>query len=79
MWGPGSPPETEPPSPESLVEWFVLSFCPPAGMVMDCFAGSGTTAAVAKRYNRNSISIDIRESQIALVERRLASVQPELF
>lgn len=63
--------ENEAPFPETLVEFFVRSFCPPCGTVLDPFSGSGTTACVAKRWGRWSTSIDIRESQTELTERRL--------
>lgn len=66
--------ENEAPYPEKLAEFFILSFCPPGGTVLDPFGGSGTTAAVAKRLGRNSISIDVRESQCELVGRRLQEV-----
>lgn len=71
--------ENEAPFPESLVEWFVLSCCPPGGTVLDPFSGSGTTAAVAKKHGRNYIGIDIRQSQVDLANRRLAGVTPPLF
>jgi len=67
---------TEAPFPEALAEFFIRSFCPPGGTVLDIFCGSGTTLAVAKKWGRNSIGIDIRESQIALTKRRLATVEP---
>lgn len=63
--------ENEAPFPESLAEFFVKSFCPPGGTVLDCFSGSGTTAKVAAIHGRNAIGIDIRESQINLAERRI--------
>lgn len=70
--------ENEAPFPEKLAEFFVKSFCPPGGTVLDCFCGSGTTLAVAMRNERKSIGIDIRESQIDLSRRRLAvSVREE--
>ena len=62
--------ENEAPFPEKLAEAFVLSFCPEGGTVLDCFCGSGTTLAVAKRHGRNAIGIDIRESQVELSRRR---------
>lgn len=65
----------EAPFPEQLAEFFLRSFCPPGGTVLDPFCGSGTTAAVAKRLGRNSISFDVRESQCELAERRLAEVE----
>lgn len=63
--------ENEAPFPESLVEFFVKSFCPPGGMVLDPFCGSGTTLSVAIRLGRNATGIDIRESQTELSRRRL--------
>lgn len=71
--------ENEAPFPEGLPEFFIRSFCPPGGTVLDPFCGSGTTLAVAKRTGRNSIGIDVRESQIELTKRRLNTVQPEIF
>lgn len=67
--------ENEAPFPEKLAEAFVLSFCPPGGIVLDPFCGSGTTLAVAKKHGRNSIGIDIRKSQIELSGRRIQEVE----
>jgi hypothetical protein len=66
--------ENEAPFPEQLAEFFVRSFCPPNGIVLDPFCGSGTTMAVAKKNNRQSIGIELRESQIELSERRIKEV-----
>jgi len=63
--------ENEAPYPERLAELFVRSFCPPGGVVLDPFSGSGTTAAVATKHGRNWIGIDIRESQVELTARRV--------
>lgn len=63
--------ENEAPFPESLVEPFIKCFCPPGGLVLDPFAGSGTTLAVAERLGRNWIGVDIRESQVNLSGRRI--------
>lgn len=67
--------ENEAPFPESLVEFFVLSFCPPGGTVYDPFAGSGTTGAVALRYGRSFVGTDVRATQIDVCARRLQEVQ----
>src|SRR5690606_5791832 len=64
--------ENEAPFPESLAEFFVRSFCPPDGIVLDPFCGSGTTLDVAQQHGRRGIGIDVRESQIDLTRRRLA-------
>lgn len=57
--------------PLKLAEFFVKSFCPPDGLVLDCFSGSGTTADAARRHGRNYIGIDLRPSQIILATERL--------
>jgi DNA modification methylase len=64
--------------PEEIAEFFIKSFCPPGGLVLDPFSGSGTTAKVAKKLGRRSLSIDIRESQCELTRRRLLEVPDEL-
>jgi hypothetical protein len=71
--------ENEAPFPEWLAEFFVLSYCPPGGTVLDPFCGSGTTMAVAKRHRRGYIGVDLRQSQIELSKKRLAEVQVSLF
>lgn len=71
--------ENEAPFPEQLVEPFVLSFCPPGGVVADCFCGSGTTAAVAVRHGRRFVGCDLRQSQADLAACRLSGETPPLF
>jgi hypothetical protein len=66
--------ENEAPFPEKLAEFFIKSFCPPGGTVLDPFSGSGTTIAVAKKNYRNGIGIDVRESQVDLGHKRLESL-----
>ena len=63
--------ENEAPFPEKLVEPFIKCFCPPGGVVLDPFCGSGTTLAVADRLGRNAIGFDVRESQVELSGRRV--------
>ncbi len=70
--------ENEAPFPLELPTFFVRSFCRPGGIVADCFCGSGTTAHAAIEWGRRFIGCDIRESQVALTLRRLATVQPVL-
>jgi len=71
--------KNEAPFAETLAERFVLSFCPPGGIVLDPFSGSGTTAAVAKKYGRNYIGIDVRLSQVELGAIRLRNTEAPLF
>jgi len=63
--------ETEAPFPEWLAEFFVRSFCPPYGITLDPFCGSGTTCVVAQGWGRRSVGIDCRESQIELSAKRM--------
>lgn len=67
--------ENEAPFPESLANFFIRSFCPPDGIVLDCFSGSGTTCAAAEKANRQWIGIDIRESEIEKANRRIADIK----
>lgn len=64
--------ENEAPFPEKLAEFFVASFCPPGGTVLDPFCGSGTTLSVAQRLGRAGIGLDVRQDQCDLSNRRLA-------
>lgn len=67
--------KNEAPFPEWLAEVFVASFCPPGGMVLDPFIGSGTTLAVAQEWGRGGIGIDLRKSQCKLTKRRLSQAR----
>lgn len=63
--------QNEAPFPEWLAEFFIRSFCPPGGLVLDPFSGSGTTVSVAVKNGRSGIGVDARESQVWLGETRL--------
>lgn len=64
--------KSEAPFPEDLVKRFVLSVCPPGGIVLDPFSGSGTTVAVARDLGCHGIGADIRFSQCVLGRQRTA-------
>lgn len=66
--------KNEAPFPEKLAERYVRSYCPPGGIVLDCFCGSGTTLAVAKKCGRHFIGIDNRKSQINICHKRLEAI-----
>jgi hypothetical protein len=70
--------ENEAPFPEKLAEFFVRSFCPPGGLVLDPFSGSGTTMAACEKFGRSGIGVDMRASQTELGRRRTAGLQREL-
>jgi hypothetical protein len=62
-----------------LADFFVLSFCQPAGIVYDPFSGSGTTIHSAVENRRRGLGTDLRGSQIAIAARRLEGITPRLF
>jgi len=68
----------EAPFPLALAEFFVRSFCPPGGITLDPFCGSGTTGAAAVKAGREFIGIDVRASQVALTYRRLSEARQQL-
>lgn len=70
--------ESEAPFPLKLPMFFVKSFAPPDGIVCDPFSGSGTTCQAAYENNRRFVGADIRQSQVDLYRRRMATVTPDL-
>jgi len=65
--------------PEKLVEFFVKSFTNEDDLVLDPFAGSGTTGLVCIDNNRNYILIDKEKSNIELIKKRIKNKQKPLF
>ena len=57
--------------PMKLVETPVLAGCPPGGIVLDPFAGSGTTAIVARRLGRGYILIEPNPEYAEIIRQRL--------
>ena len=58
--------------PEALVEPCILAGSREGDRVLDPFAGSGTTLAVAVKLQRRSIGVELNPSYQRLIERRLA-------
>jgi DNA modification methylase len=57
--------------PPKLIEPCVLAGSPIGGVVLDPFAGSGTTGVVALRHQRDFIGIELNADYIAMANRRL--------
>jgi len=57
--------------PTTLIVPLVKSGCPPQGVVLDPFAGSGTTGVVAEILGRNSILIEISKEYVEIIKERL--------
>jgi DNA modification methylase len=67
--------------PAELCELPIKATCPPGGIVLDPFVGTGTAMLRALELGRRAIGIDTSEEYLAVAERRLASFvqQPSLF
>ena len=58
--------------PPKLAETCILAGCPPGGIVLDPFFGSGTTGLVAVQTGRQYIGIDINAEYCRLANERIA-------
>ena len=65
--------------PEELIFPMVLAGCPKGGVVLDPFMGSGTTAVVAKRENRNYVGCELNEEYVKMAENRIKNTTRRLF
>ncbi len=57
--------------PEKLIVDCIKAGCLEGGIVLDPFMGSGTTAVVARKLNRNYIGFELNPEYIEIAERRL--------
>lgn len=62
---------------EELLERVVKSASNPSDLVLDCFIGSGTTAAVAQKLGRRWIGCDINKGAIQTTSKRLQTIIAE--
>lgn len=60
--------------PESLLARIIRACSEPGSLVVDPFAGSGTTLAVAKKLGRDYLGIELSSSFSNLIRRRLGNV-----
>lgn len=63
--------------PEEILDRIIASSTNPGDIVLDCFIGSGTTAAVAQKLGRRWIGADINKGAIQTTEKRLAAIIDE--
>lgn len=62
-------------NPEELLERVILSASKPNDLVLDFFAGSGTTAAVAEKLGRRWIACDIGKLSFYTMQKRILTIQ----
>ena len=58
--------------PEGLAAFFVEAACPPEGLVIDPFAGSGTTVVVGRRHGRRAAGIELHHEYVEVARNRVA-------
>ena len=59
--------------PLEIIERMVLASCPPDGLILDPFMGTGTTALAARRCGRHFVGFELNPEYCTIIERRLAS------
>lgn len=67
----------EAPFPEALASHYLKMYCPPGGLVLDPFLGSGTTLAAACKLGMNGIGSDLRPEQLVRTHCRLDGISVE--
>ena len=65
--------------PIKLMTYLIELGCPPNGVVLDPFCGSGTTCISAKQLGRKYIGIELDEGYCEIAEQRLTSVPTTLL
>lgn len=67
--------------PLEIVERMLKASCPPGGVVLDLFMGSGTTAVAAKRCGRQFVGFELNPEYCAMIQARLTQLDhaPDLL
>jgi DNA modification methylase len=65
--------------PEELVKRCILAGCPPNGVVLDPFAGSGTTGKVAEDLKRSAILIELIPQYLEIIKKRCKNIKKVIY
>jgi site-specific DNA-methyltransferase (adenine-specific) len=68
--------------PVKLLERMIVASSQPGDVVLDFFAGSGTTGVAARRLGRHYVLVDINPLAVQIAKKRLNEVPdptPQLF
>lgn len=60
--------------PLEIIERMLKASCPPGGVVLDLFMGSGTTAVAAKRCGRHFVGFELNSDYCAVIKSRLLAL-----
>ena len=58
--------------PGKLIEDCIKAGCPLGGIVLDTFIGSGTTAIVARKQDKNYIGIELNKEYVKMAQNRIS-------
>lgn len=64
--------------PERLAEFFIRAGAPEDGIVIDPFAGAGTTSVVGSSLGRQAAGVELHHEHVVEARRRLSSLQLQL-
>lgn len=64
--------------PEQLITPCILAGCPKDGIVLDPFMGTGTTAMVARKYQRHFVGFELNPDYMSIIDKK-TQVTPLLF
>lgn len=64
--------------PELLLDWVIRSSTNRGDLVLDAFAGSGTTCAVAEKLGRRWIGIDCGKLAIYTIQKRMLNLRQQI-
>lgn len=65
--------------PPDLIEPCILAGCPPDGLVLDPFFGSGTVGEVCVKTGRNWLGVELNQKYITLANQRINGTQLPLI
>lgn len=65
--------------PLEIIDRMINASCPPGGIVLDPFMGSGTTAVSAKRCGRNFVGFELNSDYCEIIQQRLGSPEAQLM
>lgn len=63
--------------PLEIVERMVKASCPPGGVILDPFMGTGTTAVAAQRCGRDFVGFELNPAYCEIIARRLAAPEAQ--